>query len=190
MALDAVAEIALRDRAFYAQSGGVTFSGGEPLAQWAAVRELADQLRTDGVHIAIDTAGFAPRAVIEAVPHHIDLVLVDLKLVTPSLHHRWTGVDNAGILDAIRWWSQVMPRRLWLSLPLIPGVQDETEMVKIAGFISALRPIPPVRLIPFHRLGESKYAALGLPVPQFVGDVAALQHTAHRILADKGIFCE
>jgi pyruvate-formate lyase-activating enzyme len=66
-------------------------------------------------------------------------------------------------------------------VPVIPGVQDEDEFERIASFCSVLENDPPVRLIPYHRLGDSKYAALGWPVPEFRGsdeEQMALARTA------------
>jgi pyruvate formate lyase activating enzyme len=169
--VDEILELVLRDRPFYRERGGVTLSGGEPLAQWPFVRRLADHLRSAAVHVALDTACVAPPEVIREVPAHVDLVLADLKLVTPESHRRWTGVDNAGILESIQWWSGAMPGRLWISVPVIPGVQDEVEFERIAEFCCTLENDPPVRLIPYHRLGDSKYEALGWPMPAFPGSV-------------------
>jgi pyruvate formate lyase activating enzyme len=183
--VDQVLELVLRDRPFYGQRGGVTLSGGEPLAQWPFARRLADRLRSAAVHVTLDTACVAPPDVIREVPAHVDLVLADLKLVTPESHRRWTGVDNAGILDAIRCWSVAMPGRLWISVPVIPGVQDEAEFERIAAFCDKLENAPPVRLIPYHRLGDSKYEALGWPVPVFPGSadeqIDRVQRAFHRL---------
>jgi pyruvate formate lyase activating enzyme len=113
--------------------------------------------------------------------------LADLKLVTPESHRRWTGAGNGGILDAIRWWSAEMPGRLWVSVPVLPGVQDETELERIACFCSTLENAPPVRLIPYHRLGDSKYEALGRPAPRLLGSVDALLTAANKTLHRQGI---
>jgi pyruvate formate lyase activating enzyme len=185
--VDKIVTLALRDKPYYGTRGGVTLSGGEPLAQWPAARALAERLRAEGIHVAMDTSCLAPRAAIDEVPNHIDLVLADLKLVTPEGHLRWTGVDNFGILAAIRAWSRALPGRLWISVPVIPGVQDEDELDRIAAFCSTLDNDPPVRLIPYHRLGDSKYGALGRAVPAFPGpvkewmDITAQALERHRI---------
>jgi pyruvate formate lyase activating enzyme len=187
MALEEVVAAGLRDRAFYGPDGGVTFGGGEPLAQWDAVRVMAQQLRAAGVHVAVDTSGYVGARVAGEVPDAVDLLLVDLKLRTPALHHRWTGVDNRPILDAIRGWSETMVGRLWVTTPVIPGVQDAAELEAMAAFLAGLAPPPPVRLIPYHRLGASKYAALGREAPDFPGDGAALLVEARAIYARHGL---
>jgi pyruvate formate lyase activating enzyme len=186
--VDALFRLVLRDQPFYGKHGGVTLSGGEPLEQWSFVRALADRLRAEGVHVAIDTACLAPRDAIREVPMHIDLVLADLKLVTPEGHRRWTGVDNAGILDAIRCWSASMPGRLWISVPVVPGVQDKAEFERMAAFCSTLENHPPVRLIPYHQLGDSKYEALGWTVPAFPGAVDEQLGIARHAFRERGVY--
>ena len=185
--IEEIMESALRDRPFYGEKGGVTLGGGEPLAQWAFVRALADGLRSRDVHVALDTSCAAPREVVAAVPDHVDLVLADLKLVTPEKHRRWTGADNAPILETIRLWSRAMPSRLWVSVPLIPGVQDEDEIGRIAEYILSLEARPPVRLLPYHRLGDSKYEALSRPAPGFTDSTDRLMETARAAFAGEGV---
>ena len=80
-----------------------------------------------------------------------------------------------------------MAERLWISIPLIPGVQDEAEIVKIADFIAGLSPPLPVRLIPYHRLGESKYAALGLTRPGFSDHTDAIIESVSAIFQARKI---
>ena len=80
-----------------------------------------------------------------------------------------------------------MPGRLWISVPVSPGVQDEAEFERIAAFCSALENRPPVRLIPYHRLGESKYEALSWTVPAFPGSVDEQMDIARRVLQNQGV---
>ncbi len=164
----------LRDQAFYANGGGVTFSGGEPLAQWPAIRKLAHSLRAHGVHIALDTSGVASEEIHTQVLEEIDLIIVDLKLMDPDKHRQWTGQGNARILSAIQYWNRHIPERLWISLPLIPGVHTEDDIRDSVAFLSGLPNAVQVRLIPWHPLGYSKYEQLSRQAPQFSGDVNAL----------------
>jgi pyruvate formate lyase activating enzyme len=187
---DELVGLALRDLPFYGDQGGVTLSGGEPLVQWAFVRTLADRLQAEGVHVALDTACAGSRDAVHEVPEHVDLVLADLKLVTLQAHRRWTGADNAHILEAIHHWSCTMPGRLWISVPLIPGVQDEAELGRMADFILSLPNRPPVRLLPYHRLGDSKYGALGWAVPRFRAPVEPLVERARDLFRGKGLYTQ
>lgn len=167
MTQEEVIEAIIRDSAFYGETGGVTFSGGEPLVQWDVLRSLIRQLREMHINVAIDTAGIAPQHFIREVPNYADLLLIDFKLYTKELHLKWTGVDNTELLKTIRALNRMMAGRLWISIPLIPGVQDKDELIKMVNFISSLSPAPVVRLVPYHQLGNTKYKALGLAEPPF-----------------------
>jgi pyruvate formate lyase activating enzyme len=187
VSLDDLLEEVLRDRPFYGARGGVTLSGGEPLAQWPFARALADRLRAEGVHVAMETACLAPRDVLADVPRRVDLVLADLKLASPEAHQARTGVAGQAVLEAIRLWAREMPGRLWISVPLVPGVHDEPEIARLADVVASLAGGPPVRLLPHHRLGNSKYAALGLAVPAFCPASDALVEQARQIFRSRGV---
>ena len=90
--VDDVMREVLRDRVFYDESGGgVTFSGGEPLAQPEFLAALLDACRAAGLHTAVDTCGFAPRERLLALAPLVDLFLCDLKLVDDARHRALTG---------------------------------------------------------------------------------------------------
>ena len=89
-----------RDVLFYEESrGGVTLSGGEPLAQPEFAAELLRECRERRIHTAVDTCGFADEEALAAVAAHTDLFLYDIKLLDDERHRRWTGVSNAAILQ-------------------------------------------------------------------------------------------
>ena len=80
--------------------GGVTFSGGEPLLQAAFVAEVIERLA--GLHVLLDTSGYAAEADFRLVAAKCQLVYFDLKLIDAEMHRRYTGVDNAGILQNLQ----------------------------------------------------------------------------------------
>lgn len=180
-------EAGLRDQPFYGSQGGVTLSGGEPLRQWPAAFVLAERLRDEGVQVALDTSAYANEAVIRAVPTRFDLVIADLKAVTPAVHHRWTGVRNDNILEAIRYWDTLLPGQLWISVPLLADVHDRAELDAMAAFLADLPGRPPVRLLPYHRLGESKYQALGVPPPAVATESGMLLAVARTVFEMAGL---
>jgi pyruvate formate lyase activating enzyme len=183
---EAVAQ-ALRDRPFYGDEGGVTLGGGEPLAQWEFAFALARRLREEGTHVALDTACAAPASVLLATPAHFDLIIADLKFAGLEEHYRWTGAENGRVLEALRLWAPRMVGRLWISVPLVVGVHDEAELAAMARFLGRLKPPPPVRLVPYHAIGASKYLALGRKPPEFAGDAEALLATAQRAMHAEGL---
>lgn len=155
-----------RDKPFYKTTGGVTFSGGEPLAQSEFVAAVAEKCKADGIHVAIDTALYVSREAIDRVLPYADLFLIDVKAATPSLHREGTGVDNERILSNLRYIAETGVK-FWIRTPLIPGYNDsEEELAKIGALVKRL-PNPPEKqeLLAFHSLCEAKYRALGKVFP-------------------------
>lgn len=161
---DEVLELVLRDRLYFDESGGgLTVSGGEPLAQPEFCRELLAGARAAGLHTALDTCGFAPRHELLAAAAHASLVLFDLKLADSAEHARWTGAPNEAIVANFRALSAAKSD-LWVRIPLVPGVNDTPEaMAALAKLIAGGPPVQRVSLLPYHRTGEAKHARLGRP---------------------------
>lgn len=151
-----------KDLVFYETSGGgVTFSGGEPLAQADFLLALARLSHEAGLHVALDTCGIAPWARYEAVLPLVDLVLYDLKIWDGEQHRLATGVDNAGILEnARRIAAQGQP--MWVRTPVIPGYTDDEENIAALGaFIAAELPtVARWDLLAYTNLGQPKYRRL------------------------------
>ena len=158
---EVVAEV-LRDRPVYEESGGgVTFSGGEPLAQPAFLFAALEACRREGLHAAVDTCGFAPRETALAAAARADLVLWDVKTLDPARHLHLTGVPLAPILENLAAVSLTgVP--IWLRLPVIPGVNDDDESVAAAAALAARTPsVRRVSLLPYHHTASGKRARLG-----------------------------
>ncbi|MFI5260128.1 MAG: radical SAM protein, partial [Candidatus Limnocylindrales bacterium] len=113
-----LAEILSRQAGILASNeGGVTFSGGEPLAQAAFVAEVIDLL--PGVHVVLDTSGYGGKEAFVALARRADLVFFDLKVMDPLAHRRWTGQDNAPILRNLALLADL--RRPFVArVPLVP----------------------------------------------------------------------
>ena len=93
----------LKDRIFYDDSGGgVTVSGGEPLAQLPFLQSLLEACRAEAIHTAVDTCGFAPQEDLLSIAPLTDLFLYDLKMMEDDGHRRLTGVSNTAILDNLK----------------------------------------------------------------------------------------
>lgn len=156
-------KILLKDRLFYDRSaGGVTLSGGEPLAQGEFALEVLEKLGSEEIHRAVDTCGYLSPDLLEQASKVCDLFLFDLKLINSDAHIAHTGVDNKVILDNLQLLAKLRAKVL-VRIPLIPGINDSSEELRgMASFINSL-PIPyPVKILPYHSLPEGKYAALGL----------------------------
>ena len=154
----------LRDRVFYAQSGGgVTFSGGEPCLQAEFVRKTASLLRAEGVSVALDTAGNIPWETLAAVLSETEIVLYDIKAFDEELHLKLTGAGNELILQNARRTAET-GKPMLIRLMIIPGINDsDGETNAKLEFIAGLGPsVKRVDILPYHRLGLGKYEHLGL----------------------------
>ena len=152
-----------KDRPFYDQSGGgVTFSGGEPLAQQAFLLELLAACRARGIHTTVDTSGHADWRLVDRISPYVDLFLFDLKIMDDARHKKHTGVSNRKILANLSRLSEA-GQRLIVRMPVIPGINDDEAGLRQAGaFLSALPSRPPVELLAYHQSGFAKYTGLGL----------------------------
>lgn len=153
----------LKDRAFYETSGGgVTLSGGEALAQDPDYLEaLAGGLYRRGISVNVDTCGAVPFERIERVLPYTDTFLYDLKLMEEEKHREYAGKDNRQILENLKQLSG-KGARIWIRIPVIGGVNDETaEIERMAEFLSEEGIHPEqVNLIPYHNTGTGKYSGL------------------------------
>jgi pyruvate formate lyase activating enzyme len=170
-----LAEELLADRVFFETSGGgVTFSGGEPLAQPEAVAETARLLRAQGIHVAVETSLDVPQAWLALVLPEVDLVLADLKMADSADHFRGTGRGNERILANFRFAAEAFAAgrpRVIARTPLIPGyTATEANLEALRAFLAPWRPLVTWELLDFNPLARSKYHALGrsdYPFQQF-----------------------
>ncbi|MGD2178218.1 MAG: glycyl-radical enzyme activating protein [Anaerolineae bacterium] len=151
-----------RDGAFYDQSGGgVTFSGGEPLAQPHFLRVLLRACKERGVHTALDTCGFASWNELDGLREDVDLFLYDLKLMDDVRHRESTGVSNEPILENLQRLSG-RRHRIVLRVPIIPGINDDEENLgQIGRFARGLPSLEGVDLLPYHSIWRDKHRGLG-----------------------------
>ena len=166
--VDEVMKEILKDRIFYETSnGGVTFSGGECMLQIDLLEEILKECKAYGIHTAIDTAGHVPFEYFERILPHTDLFLYDVKCFDRIKHKQYTGVDNERILDNLK---RLLMRRasVWIRIPVIVGVNDsDFEMKEIKKYLDSFGAVEKIELLPYHAMGEHKYAALGRELQQF-----------------------
>jgi pyruvate formate lyase activating enzyme len=154
-----------RDAIFYQRSGGgVTLSGGEPLAQPEFAISLLKLCKEAAIHTTLDTCGYARWETMRRILEYVDLVLYDLKHLDPVEHEKYTGVSNDLILDNARRIHHELSIPMLARVPLIPGYNDTAEnMAATAQFIVTELDSIKVHLLPYHRLGETKYARMEKP---------------------------
>ena len=179
-----------RDLLFYDESGGgVTVSGGEPLAQASFVVSLLTACRERRIHTAVDTCGYADWEKLENVAGITDLFLYDVKHMDEERHRELTGVSNKRILKNLRQLS-CDGHALWIRYPVIPGWNDaQKDITALGEMVAGLESVEAVHLLPFHRGGQWKLERLGRtshPLPM-EGDARtsadAAAETLRRILS-------
>ena len=150
------------DQPFWERSGGgVTLSGGEPLMQLTFAAALLRSCRENYLHTVVDSCLQVPTKSLETVYTDVNLFLCDLKLMSASRHREFTGFTNELILQNLTLLlnsdKEVLVRR-----PLIPGINDDADdLIALGKFLESQRPGVQLELLPYHRLGESKFARLG-----------------------------
>ena len=157
-----VMAVVLRDKAFYAASGGgLTVSGGEPLAQPAFLSSLLEAAKAEGIHTCVETSGYAPPAVFEALRPLTDLFLFDWKATDPDKHRQLMGVDNLLIRANL---SHLLETgaRVRIRAPLVPGVNDDAAHLAELHRWSTQPGVEGVEVLPWHRMGVSKRTGLGM----------------------------
>jgi pyruvate formate lyase activating enzyme len=155
-----------RDSIFYENSGGgVTLTGGDPLAQPEFAIGLLGLCKGVYIHTALETCGYTEWGIFEEVLKFVDLLLYDFKQMDPVKHKRYTGVSNHLILDNARRASHELTIPMWARIPVIPGYNDSVENIEAtARFIAEELGdnLKRVNLLPYHRLGETKFERLEL----------------------------
>lgn len=151
----------LQDRAYYADSGGgVTLSGGELFCQAEFADALIDACREEKIPVAVETNLNWQFESVRPILEKLDLIMFDVKIFDSVEHKRWTGVENAELLDNARR-LDTLDRPLIARTPLIPGATDSAENIRaIAGFLRNFRNLRCYELLNFNPLGDSKYRAL------------------------------
>jgi pyruvate formate lyase activating enzyme len=140
-------------------NGGITLSGGEPMAQPEFLLELVACL--EPVHIAIETSGYAPKETFRKIVESVDLILMDIKHTDPVVHKAVTGVDNELILTNLRYLCSTA-KEFYIRIPLIPGINDnEGNMEKTAELLKDAKGLVRVELLPYHKTAGAKYTMLG-----------------------------
>ncbi len=169
-----------KDTDFYSESGGgVTFSGGEPFSHPEFLHEMLVACKGRNLHTVVDTCGLVSWDILKKVSHYVDLFLYDLKLMDEKRHKKVTGVSNKLILSNLE--KLVETHKVIVRMPLIPGINDDEDTIRgIGEFLSRLKKIGEIDLLPYHKLGVSKYERLNKrysikdivpPIPERINDI-------------------
>jgi pyruvate formate lyase activating enzyme len=151
------------DRPFYeASGGGLTVSGGEPMAHFEFTWSLLRGARKRGFHTCLDTSGFGPSGGFLKVLPEVDLFLFDYKATKAADSRDWTGVSNDSILSNLDLLYRA-GAAIALRCPLVPGVNDTLGHLKgIAGLSEKYPKLAAVEIMAYHALGRDKAARVGM----------------------------
>lgn len=141
----------------FIKSGGVTFSGGEPLLQPKFVAAVAELLREKGIHTTVDTSGGVDPAEVTQAIDSVDLVLLDIKAFDPEVALSLTGKDNKFAFDTLEYCEE-HHKPVWVRQVLLEGYTlDEKQLKGLAEYLSKFSCVERIELLPFHKLGEPKW---------------------------------
>ena len=154
----------LRNKPYFKNNGGVTFSGGEPLLQGSFLLEVCKLLKKENVHIALDTSGNG-NGNYEEILSYIDLVLLDIKHVTNKGYKDLTGVSNDEYHKFLEYLNQ-SNKPVWIRQVIVPGLMDNDEYLQgLKKELTKIKNIERIDFLPYHNLGKEKYKELNIDYP-------------------------
>lgn len=148
----------LGDKVFFEESGGgVTFSGGEPLAQFEFLKKTMKKCMDNKIHTALDTTGFTSEKKIKEIAPFTDVFLYDVKLIDNEQHVNFTGVSNTQILENLKWLDE-NNYNITVRIPIIPGITDtEENLIGLKKLMMRMKNTRNIDLLPYHNISNSKY---------------------------------
>lgn len=150
-------------------SGGITATGGEPLMQFDFLYELFSKSKKRGIHTCLDTSGILytnnRKEDFKKLFEVCDLIMLDIKHIDSEKHKILTGHSNENILEFAKFISDT-GADLWIRHVVVPGVtDDEDDWYKLGIFLSELKTLKAIDVLPYHTMGKAKYSAMGLDYP-------------------------
>lgn len=146
---------------FQYSGGGVTVTGGEPLMQPEFVKDIFEECHKINIHTVLDTSGYVTLDAAKPVLEHTDLVLLDIKSFNPDTYRTVTSVSLEPTLKFARYLAKIN-KPTWIRFVLVPGLTDaEDNVLGLAKFVSQLKNVEKVEVLPFHKMGEYKWEQLG-----------------------------
>lgn len=160
MTVDELVNKILRYKPYYKDNGGVTFSGGEPLLQSDYLLEVCKRLKKEKINIALDTAGVGNYN--EKLLDYIDLIIFDIKAVKSDDYNYITGYK---IDESLKFLNKCQEKniKMWIRQVIVPKINDnEKNILELKKFISKLKNVEKVELLPYHTMAINKYKKLGI----------------------------
>ncbi|OPZ20874.1 MAG: Pyruvate formate-lyase 1-activating enzyme [Firmicutes bacterium ADurb.BinA205] len=160
----------------FLKSGGITATGGEPLAQPEFLAELFSLAKSKGVHTCLDTSAgvYSPEhhEAIDKALKYTDLVMLDIKHIDSAEHKKLTGMGNEHIL-AFAEHIRDLGIPVWIRHVVVPGITDQhDELFALGEYLSTLSNLKALDVLPYHDMAKPKYENLGMEYP--LGDTPPL----------------
>jgi pyruvate formate lyase activating enzyme len=162
MSADEIVEVVLKDKKYYDKSdGGVTVSGGEPMAQFSFTSEILRLSKEHNIHTCIETSGYAKQSQFLSIMQYTDLFLFDFKQTGEDLHNKHTGVSQESLVKNLFALDNA-GANIILRCPIIPGLNDRDEHFEaIANTANRMKNIIEINVMPYHPMGSSKSKRIG-----------------------------
>ena len=169
------------------KSGGVTFSGGEPLAQPEFLYETIRLIKP--IHTAVETSGYGDGEWFKKIAHIADLIIFDIKTTDAEIHRRYTGGDNSVIINNLKILIDT-GKPFWARITTIPGVNDNPEnYARTAKLLKRAKGRVKVELVSYNPLANAKYAAFGKE-ERFIPVDGQTAYDGADIFISEGFDCE
>lgn len=161
--VDFIISEVMKDKKYFDKTGGgLTISGGEPMAQFESTKELLVMAKQKGIHTVLDTCGYGEQNHYNEILDYVDLFLFDYKLTDDDLHKEFTGVTNKQILDNLDFLYKNRASII-LRCPLIPGINDNDDHLRgIKKIIKKYPKLKSVEIMPYHNMGRDKASRVGM----------------------------
>lgn len=154
----------IRCKPYFKDTGGVTFSGGEPLLNDKFIIKLSKLLKKEHINIAIDTAGVG-NGNYQEILKNIDLVILDIKHTNKNLYKELTGKEINEVENFIKELNK-SNKKVWIRQVIVPKLTDSKEYIdSLIEYLKKIKNIEKVDFLPFHRLGREKYISMNIPYP-------------------------
>jgi len=147
---------------FFRNGGGLTVTGGEPFVQLNYIEALFKRAKEEGIHTAVDTSGYIFNDRVKEILKYVDLVLLDIKSINPDVYRELTGVELENTLKFAEYLDSI-GKPVWIRHVVVPGITDKKEnLERLADYISKLKNVEKIELLPFHQLGTHKWEEMNL----------------------------
>ncbi|MCT4662202.1 MAG: indoleacetate decarboxylase activase [Tissierellales bacterium] len=189
MNVDEVMKVVKREMPYYRARGGVTLSGGDPTYQIEFAVEILRACKDEYINTAIESAMYLNGESLKKLIPHVDLFLIDIKHMDSDKHKELTGVENNLILENI---STIAKQKLVLiRIPIISSFNDDDENIINTARFCKKNNIGRINILPYHKLGQSKYEQLGLEytLPELSSPTNSKMLWIKKLIESCGITC-